>query len=56
MKWLLTLLAGAVFGAVAMFYFLYKLPDGSQITVPTRAIDGPALAYPDAPPPPAPAR
>jgi hypothetical protein len=53
MKWLLTLLAGAVFGAAAMFFYLYKLPDGSRVSVPTQASSGPAVAYP--PPPPAPA-
>lgn len=56
MKWLLTLLAGALFGAVAMFFYLYKMPDGSQVTVPTQAIQGPAVAYPEPPPPPPPAQ
>jgi hypothetical protein len=51
MKWLLTLLAGAAFGAAAMFFYLYKLDDGRALTVPTGAISGPAVAYPPAPAP-----
>lgn len=45
MRYLVTLLAGAVFGAAAMFFYLYQFDDGRSVTM-----QGPALTYPPAPP------